>query len=252
MSDRKDEALKEMAANRGCRLQKSRRRKPGGDFGLYGLKDAKTGDEVMGFGEKGLTATADEIEAFLRGDSLAGWKSSLSSGPPRKKAGKEESRKKSAKQVRPKSPKAAPKPKKLVIRDARPKEAEAIAALMATLGYDVTVPDVRRRLAMARKRGEPTLVAEEKDIVGCLSWHVTPVLHRPRPVGRVTMMVVAESARGRGIGSALLLEAEKRLAREGCGLIEVTSNMKRMRAHDFYKRLGFERTSYRFMKKIGD
>ena len=45
-----DDALREMAANRGCKLVKSRRRKPGGDFGRYGLKDAKSGNEVLGFG----------------------------------------------------------------------------------------------------------------------------------------------------------------------------------------------------------
>ena len=72
-----DDALREMAANRGCRLVRSRRRKPGGDFGRYGLKDAKTGREVLGFGAKGLSATADEIESFLRGGAAASWKKSL-------------------------------------------------------------------------------------------------------------------------------------------------------------------------------
>ena len=45
----RDEALREMAANRGCKLVKSRRRKPGGDYGLYGLADRKTGKKVFGF-----------------------------------------------------------------------------------------------------------------------------------------------------------------------------------------------------------
>ena len=86
-----DDALREMAANRGCKLVKSRRRKPGGDFGRYGLKDAKTGKELLGFGPDGLTATAEEIEAFLRGGAAASWKSSLRSAaarpaPPVRKA----------------------------------------------------------------------------------------------------------------------------------------------------------------------
>jgi ribosomal protein S18 acetylase RimI-like enzyme len=48
----------------------------------------------------------------------------------------------------------------------------------------------------------------------------------------------------------MLAEAESRLAALGCGLVEVTSNMKRGRAHSFYERLGYERTSYRFAKAL--
>ena len=53
-----DDALRDMAENRGCKLVRSRVRTPGrGDYGKFGLKDAKTGKEVFGFGKKGLTAT---------------------------------------------------------------------------------------------------------------------------------------------------------------------------------------------------
>jgi ribosomal protein S18 acetylase RimI-like enzyme len=95
------------------------------------------------------------------------------------------------------------------------------------------------------------LVAERaRVVVGCLSWHVTPVIHRPRPVGRITMLVVAEAARGEGIGTLLVEDAAERLRTLGCGLLEVTSNIKRMRAHAFYQGLGFERTSYRFARTL--
>jgi N-acetylglutamate synthase-like GNAT family acetyltransferase len=266
-----DDSLREMAVNRGCRLQKSRRRKPGGDFGRYGLKDAKSGDEIFGFGPKGFTATADEIRTFLRGGAVAGWKSSLraagkrpaksaksgieapsSDRPEKPKAAKNLKEPEGAEvPKRAKAPKA-PESLKLVIRDARPSDAEAIARLLGSLGYDMAGNDVSRRLTKLRKKDEPVLVADRGGIVGCLSWHVTPVIHRPRPVGRITMMVVAEEMRGQGVGAALVEAAEARLRKEGCGLVEVTSNMKRMRAHDFYGSLGFERTSYRFIKPVAD
>jgi GNAT superfamily N-acetyltransferase len=75
-------------------------------------------------------------------------------------------------------------------------------------------------------------------------------VHRPAPVGRVSVMVVDEAYRGRGIGAQLLAEAEKRLTERGCEIVEVTSNVRRERAHHFYEQLGYERTSYRFMKKL--
>ena len=43
------------------------------DYGRFGLRDAK-GKEVFGFGSKGLVATAEEIQAHLRGDSGSAWK----------------------------------------------------------------------------------------------------------------------------------------------------------------------------------
>jgi ribosomal protein S18 acetylase RimI-like enzyme len=226
-----DEGLRDMAANRGCKLVSSRIRTPGrGDFGRYGLKDAKTGCAVFGFGAKGLTATPEEIEAFLRGDAASAWKTSV------------------GKAKRPPRAKPAPKPKpapKLRIRDARADDAEAIAALIVALGYDVTAAEIGRRL-----RAVPAIVAEKGAIVGILTMSVMDVLHRPKPVGRISMLVVAAEARGGGIGAALVAEAERRLAAKGCGLVEVTSNRKRLRAHAFYARLGYERTSYRFGKAL--
>jgi ribosomal protein S18 acetylase RimI-like enzyme len=230
------DALRELAQNRGCKLVSSRIRTPGkGDHGKFGLKDAKTGREIFGFGKKGLAATADEIERFLRGDGASAWKSSV---------GKTKAR------PRPK-PAPAPKPEpRLSVREARPKDAEAIAPLIVALGYEVAPAEVKHRLAALKKAGAPALVAEQGGIAGVLTTWITQVLHRPRPVGRITMLVVAEGARGRGIGTALVAEAEKRLAAKGCGLVEVTSNAKRLRAHAFYERLGYERTSYRFAKTL--
>ena len=236
------EGLRELAANRGCRLVTSRIRTPGkGDFGRYGLEDAKTGKAVLGIGKSGLTATADEVEAFLRGSTAAEWKRSLGAAPPKSKAKKE------------KAPKPAqPKPIETRVRDARPVDAAGIAALVTALGYEVAEAEVKTRLATLKRGGEPVLVAAREKLVGVLSWHVTPVIHRPRPVGRITMLVVDEKARGAGIGALLVAEAEARLMAKGCGLVEVTSNRRRLRAHAFYERLGYERTSYRFGKKLRD
>lgn len=229
--------LGDLAENRGCKLVKSRTRTPGrGDYGRFGLKDAKTGREVFGFGGRGLTASPEEIEQFLRGNAAATWKSSV--GKTRRAAPK----------AKP-APKPAPEPK-LVLRDARPRDAAAIAALITTLGYEASAADIRRRLAALTKAGQQVVVAEKGRVVGVLTTGMTIVLHRPKPVGRISMLVVAEDLRGAGIGAALVAEAEKRLAAKGCGLIEVTSNRKRLRAHVFYERLGYERTSLRFAKSL--
>jgi hypothetical protein len=73
-----DAMLRELAQHRGFKLVKSLRRKPGkGDYGRYGLADAKSGKQCFGFGKRGLTATAEEIEGYLRSEAAAAWKTSI-------------------------------------------------------------------------------------------------------------------------------------------------------------------------------
>src|SRR5204863_3055212 len=98
---------------------------------------------------------------------------------------------------------------------------------------------------------EVVLVAElDGDLVGLATVHVTTVLHRPTSVGRITALVVAERARRRGVGRALVAASERWIAARGCGLLELTSNRQRIEAHAFYERLGYEPTSLRFKKSL--
>lgn len=84
MSER-DDTLRAMAAHRGLKLVKSRRRKAGGDFGLYGLKDA-AGQAVFGFGKHDLTASAQDIQVFLRDTARDTWTKSAGATKARKLA----------------------------------------------------------------------------------------------------------------------------------------------------------------------
>jgi ribosomal protein S18 acetylase RimI-like enzyme len=137
------------------------------------------------------------------------------------------------------------------IRDARAADVPALAALVAELGYPTPEATMAVRLNAMIDAGEKVLVAErDGDVVGLLTLHVTPVLHRPTAVGRLTALVVAERARGAGVGRSLVAAAEHILAARGCALIEVTSNQRRTDAHAFYQRLGYDVTSLRFKKDL--
>ena len=230
-----DETLREMATNRGCKLVKSRIRTPGKPgYGKFGLKEAKSGKAVFGLSRDKPTASADEIETFLRGGATADWRRSL--GKTKAKPPEPQPAKKAKPAPRPPEP-------KLTVRAARPADADALAALIAQLGYEVDAADIRSRM-----KGLSVLVAVKGDLVGAATTSITKVLHRPKPVGRISMLVVADEQRGGGIGRALVEAAEERLRKAGCGLVEVTSNVKRLRAHSFYRKLGYERTSYRFVR----
>ena len=138
----------------------------------------------------------------------------------------------------------------LEIRQAAAGDSRALERLIAQLGYAVTEAEVAARLAAMMREGRVVLVAQlDGAVVGCLSTSVMRVLHRPAPVGRISMLVVDAAVRGRGIGAELVRAAERALTAGGCGLVEVTSNLSRTEAHRFYEQLGYERTSVRLARE---
>jgi ribosomal protein S18 acetylase RimI-like enzyme len=142
------------------------------------------------------------------------------------------------------------------VREATLADATEVARLLALLGHTPASGDATARLAGFLESGEHVLVAvrshaaEPAPLLGAVTVHLTPVLHRPGPIGRLTAVVVDESARGRGVGAALVRAAERFLAAQGCALMEVTSNKELTGAHGFYERLGYTSTSLRFAKTI--
>jgi N-acetylglutamate synthase-like GNAT family acetyltransferase len=254
MPDPRDEMLRDMAAHRGLRLVRSRRRKPGGDFGKYGLTDLKTGQDCFGIGKDGLEASADEIEAYLRRGAVADWKRSLGAAgqaasaarpKPKPKAEPEQPKRNPKPEPEPEAPEPEPEPEpELVIREAKASEAEAIRALV---GGDAA--ELRAALRQLIQAGEAPFVAERGAIVGCAAWHVVPTLHRGA-VGRLTLLAVAEDARRQGIGTALIEAVEARLAERGCASAEAVSDIDLSNAHGFFRKRGYERTSYRFRKSL--
>ncbi len=137
------------------------------------------------------------------------------------------------------------------IRDARAADAEAIVDLIADLGHSMTAALARERIDRLPRSDCPQLVATvDGQVIGLCGLHIMVAVHRPRPVGRLTILEVSEEFRGQGIGRALVAAAEKRLRDAGCGMIEVTSNERLVGAHDFYRHLGFEHTSKRFVRKL--
>ena len=138
------------------------------------------------------------------------------------------------------------------IRAARTDDAEEVTALLAELGYpDNTVEDVRARLSGWAGR---VLVADDAGrVAGVVAVAVLPHFERAGSWGRIVAIVVGDAWRGMGLGR-LLVDAAEQAARElGCVAMEVTSARHRVRAHHFYRTLGFEDRcdrSARFLKSL--
>ena len=261
MSDPRLDQLADSAGNRGLKLVRSRVRtagKPG--FGKVGLTDQK-GKAVFGMKAEGPTATPDEVEDYLRNLGAQDWGASLDMAvlPRKRKASKAEKIRTTAANDRDPAPKPKPEPKRAPpppppeprIRAAKPADAAALTELITFLGHEIDEKTVRKNLARLAKADEAPLVATlDKAVIGLCGIHRTVTVHRPAPVGRITILVVAEKSQGEGIGRLLVEEAERLLRKAGCQIVEVTSNDRRGAAHAFYRHLGYERTSIRFMKKL--
>jgi GNAT superfamily N-acetyltransferase len=261
MSDERLDMLSEMARNRGLKLVRSRVRSPGKRrFGRAGLTDSK-GKSVFGMDDKGPIGKPEDIESYLRNLGASDWGASLDVAVlPRKRKPTRQPDAANDREPPVEKPKTAPRPPKppkpkpepvLKIREAKPADAADLVRLMKLLEHDVDAKGGRKRMAALAKQKLPQLVATlDKKVVGLAGLHAMVAIHRDRPVGRITILVVDKEARGSGIGRELTHAAEALLKKLGCGMVEITSNDRLTAAHAFYRHMGYERTSIRFMKKL--
>jgi len=110
---------------------------------------------------------------------------------------------------------------------------------------DAADPDYAAALAaIDADPNQEMLIAElAGESVGCFQLTYTPGLMR-RGMWRGTVEVVHISAthRNMGLGAEMMQWAIDRCRDRGCGMVQLTSNKKRVDAHRFYRRLGFEQS----------
>ncbi|RYD27606.1 MAG: GNAT family N-acetyltransferase [Verrucomicrobiaceae bacterium] len=126
-----------------------------------------------------------------------------------------------------------------------------MSSLMADLGYPSTPEQVAERMRSMSADYYHTLVAEvEGKVVGFIGIIVLPVYEYSIPVGWILALSVAEAYRRKGIGKALIAAAEGDLRARGIEDVRLHSGLQREDAHEFYTRLGYDKTGYRFKKRL--
>jgi GNAT superfamily N-acetyltransferase len=98
--------------------------------------------------------------------------------------------------------------------------------------------------ALAEITGDPNeemiVVEDEGAPVGCFQLSYLPgLMRRGMKRGQIEVVHVAETHRNRGIGGQMMRWALERCRQNGCSMVQLTSNKKRVDAHRFYERLGF-------------
>jgi predicted N-acetyltransferase YhbS len=128
----------------------------------------------------------------------------------------------------------------MTIREGHPSDSADIARLTVELGYagDAnTIEERLRRIALQRDQVVFVAVLEEKT-VAWLQARASVSLESGYRV-EIAGLIVAGGCRRRGIGRALMQQAERWALEIGSEVVVVRSNIKRVESHDFYAALGF-------------
>jgi GNAT superfamily N-acetyltransferase len=151
--------------------------------------------------------------------------------------------------------------KSVSIRDAQRHDLKAIIALLADddLGkhrevvsdeidpayvraFETIAADPRTRLIVAEQAGR---------IVGCFELVFIPGLgRRGAERAQIEAIRVARDVRGEGVGKLMIQWAINHAKSRGCRLVQLTSDKRRTRAHQFYAKLGFAPSHEGFKMEI--
>jgi GNAT superfamily N-acetyltransferase len=154
---------------------------------------------------------------------------------------------------------ASPDAASVIFRVAHRQDLDAILALLADdavararTGYSEAATPASRAAfdEIERDPNNELLVGElDGELVATLQLTIIPGLSRGgMRRAQVEAVRVRAALRGRGIGERLMGFAIARARERGCGLMQLTTDVRRPDAHRFYVRLGFE-ASHTGMKR---
>lgn len=141
-----------------------------------------------------------------------------------------------------------------VIRAPVARDFGRMAELAGQLGYPCDASQIRARLSEMHDSSQYSVfVAElsQGQIAGWIGAHIFRALELDKGA-EISGLIVDREVRSRGIGKALLNAVEEWARKDGLTAISVRSNVKRERAHGFYKKNGYKwtKTQETFRKSL--
>lgn len=138
----------------------------------------------------------------------------------------------------------------VTIRPATRADAEAIATLFTDEGYPAGPSDIVSRLERFASEHSRVLVAEHEDaVLGFIALHALPRFEHDDRILRILALVVDAGARERGVGKALMAEAERVAGELDAAFLEVTAGHHRPEARRLYEQLGYDASVTAYLRK---
>lgn len=130
----------------------------------------------------------------------------------------------------------------LQIRSASPGDEAAIVRLIQELanteGEASPITEEYAAVYLSSPGSHLLLADQDGESIGLLSYSIRPDLYHAGPTALIEELVVQAAKRGRGVGSALLSELFRDLARRGVVEVSVTTMPDNQRARRFYQAHG--------------
>jgi ribosomal protein S18 acetylase RimI-like enzyme len=138
----------------------------------------------------------------------------------------------------------------IVLRPAQADDAAAIAALFTDEGYPAGPSDIVARLERFDEPDSRVVVAEHDGaILGFIAVHAMARFEHDDRIVRILALVVDAGARERGVGRALMAEAERFGREVGAAFVELTAGHHRPEARHLYESLGYDSTVTAYLRK---
>ena len=138
----------------------------------------------------------------------------------------------------------------VALRPAGPDDADEIAQLFTDEGYPAGPSDIVARLERFASPHSRVIVAEHDGaILGFIAVHALPRFEHDDRILRILALVVDPGARERGVGRALMAEAERIGTELGAAFVEITAGHHRPEARHLYEQLGYDATVTAYLRK---
>jgi aminoglycoside 6'-N-acetyltransferase I len=139
----------------------------------------------------------------------------------------------------------------LEIRAATAADAPGLAELLAEAGEQAAGRVIATRVEALRQGAGTVLIAQEwGPPSGVIALHWYPSLLEDRPVAQVTLLLVGQDSRRRGIGRLLVKAAAQAARSAGCGALEMALAEDGEAMRGFCAATGFVEGGARFTRSL--
>lgn len=140
-----------------------------------------------------------------------------------------------------------------MIEEAKKEDVEAVYRLICNLEEEVF--DKIKFIEIYKQNIENPdiqyyIYRKDNHCVGFISLYSKQLLHHNGKTGEIVELIIDDEYRNQRIGEMLLTHVENVAGELGLLEIEVSSNVKRTRAHSFYEKHGYIKNHYNLIKKI--